>query len=95
MTIIRHFFGKGFCHYHLQDYQTAVTDFEHFIDFNQNQGYSYYLKGLSESKLDQDSIACQDFKIAWDLGVKEAKPALKQGCGIVALPNHRKFGVID
>ena len=85
------FFGKGFCHYHLQDYQTAVTDFEHFIDFNQKQGYSYYLKGLSELKLNQDSIACEDFKLAWDLGVKEAEPALKQECGIQAIPFNHKF----
>ena len=85
------FFGKGFCHYHLKEYQTAVNDFEQFIYFNQNQGYSYYLKGLSELKLNQDSIACEDFKLAWDLGVKEAKPALKKDCGIRALPNSHKF----
>lgn len=89
------FFGKGFCHYHLQDYETAVHDFEHFIDFNHKEGYSYYLKGLSELKLHQDSVACQDFMRAWDLGVKEAKPALKQGCGISALPDHRKFGSVN
>ncbi len=88
------FFGKGFCHYHLQDYETAVHDLEHFIDFNRDEGYSYYLKGLSELKLNQDSIACEDFKLAWDLGVKEAKPALEGECGIAQFSSQHKFGPV-
>jgi len=73
-------FGKGYCHYHLHQYQSAVEDFQHYIDLKESEGLPYYFKGLSELKLDQQQFACEDLKMASDLGIEQAESFIEKAC---------------
>jgi len=74
------YFNRGYCHYQLKKYRTAIHDFDLYLNYSNSDGMPYYFKGLSEMKLNYKISACKDLQKAYDLGIQEAEKPLLRNC---------------
>jgi ribosomal protein S12 methylthiotransferase accessory factor len=54
----------GFCHYKLDDYETAVTHFSRSIEVDPSQAIDFFNLGVNLRKLNRNDEAIHNFKIA-------------------------------
>ena len=71
---------RGEAKYYLQDYKAAIADFTDAITIDQGYAKAYYLRALSEIKLDQKTNGCIDLKKARELGYLESEKAIHTYC---------------
>jgi tetratricopeptide (TPR) repeat protein len=71
---------RGVCKYHTGDYAGALHDFNLNILVDGNDARSLYWRGRSKIALGKKDEACEDWKKARKMGVKEAKEEIKKNC---------------
>jgi tetratricopeptide (TPR) repeat protein len=63
-----------------QDYAGAVEDYSTSIELYPNDPETWYQRGLVKLQLGNKYDACFDFKRADELGLPEAKAAIRKNC---------------
>ena len=58
----------------------ALESYNHAIDINKDYGDAYFSRGMLYRYFKNNKKACNDFKLAHALGLKEAKTALDRYC---------------
>ena len=72
--------NKGNLNLILGNYEDAKKDFEICVQLHPNAGELRRYLGLAKQKLNDNIGACDDFRLAKELGDKEADNLLKQNC---------------
>ncbi|HOV55853.1 MAG TPA: tetratricopeptide repeat protein, partial [Bacteroidales bacterium] len=66
--------------YRIEDYQSALEDFNKAIELDNNYAIAYLNRGNTKEMLRDMSGACEDWKKAADLGISSAEMYHKQLC---------------
>jgi tetratricopeptide (TPR) repeat protein len=64
----------------IENFKSAIYDYSEAIRIKPKDGLAYYKRGVANQDA-KDNSACKDFKIAYSLGVDDAK-LLAEGCGV-------------
>ncbi|CAN5858797.1 hypothetical protein BH24BAC1_BH24BAC1_01340 [soil metagenome] len=74
------FMYRGYGHFQLQHYHTAIQDYEEALQAEAQNGYLHYLLGKAWGKLGDRRNACRSFVNAFNLGFNKAEQELRQEC---------------
>jgi tetratricopeptide (TPR) repeat protein len=61
-------------------YEGAIQDFNKAIDLDDHFGEAFFNRGAAEYNLNLRAPACEDWQIAYGLGVQEAKQMIEEHC---------------
>lgn len=71
---------RGFAKENIDDYEGALYDYNEAIQIDENHSVAYYNKGLLKLTKFHEPNGCLDLKKAANLGLEQAKNALKYYC---------------
>lgn len=74
------YFGIGNLHYHNEDFEEANGAYTLAIYYNEDFGEAYYQRGISNYRLHNIKLACQDLTEALSLGIEAAENAFLKIC---------------
>ncbi|PIB35172.1 hypothetical protein BFP72_07065 [Reichenbachiella sp. 5M10] len=74
------FFWVARASHHMGDFPKAKAAYNNAINLNKQYGEAYLYRGALKMQEDKKTGACQDFKQAKNLGIKEAEAAIKKYC---------------
>ena len=72
--------NRGQTKYDLEDYTGAISDLTKSIEIIPNNGWAYYIRGLSKQKIEDLNSACTDWKKAAELGETIAAELVTNNC---------------
>ena len=67
------YLGMAYCEQQLDLDMKAITNFSNYLQYNPSEGTVYYLKAVSELKVQDTLNACVDLTFAANLGIEEAR----------------------
>jgi tetratricopeptide (TPR) repeat protein len=72
---------RGLCFYERKEYDNSITDFSKAIQYDKNNFYVYYGRGLCYQSKGLKAQACSDFRKAADLGYVGLYDIIAKYCG--------------
>lgn len=74
------YFERGFVKAHLKKYEEAIEDFTKAIEINPNFAMAYYNRGGVKNLTGDTDGACNDWRKALSLGLKDVLYFINQNC---------------
>ena len=74
------YLNRGILRYKMKEYTLAIPDLQEAILLNPSCNYAYYFRALSYIESGKPDSSCIDLQKAFNSGIKEAEPYLKQFC---------------
>ncbi len=72
--------NRGILKSFLKDYEGAIQDFNKAIEFDERFGEAYFNRGAAKFNINKATDACEDWQIAYDLGVKQSEQMITVYC---------------
>jgi serine/threonine-protein kinase len=82
------YLNRGLAHFELEDYQTAMNDYNQALQINPNRADIYFNRGLSRIALGEYQEAISDFNQALKLNPEDAQIYLNRGYIRMQLGDH-------
>ena len=74
------YYFRGLAYNDLENYATAIEDFNKSIELNPNYGLAYSRRGSAKFNLNNKTGACADWNKAVELGYDKAQSLIDENC---------------
>lgn len=71
---------RGFSYLQINNYNSAILDFNKAILKDKNDGMLYYYRGFAKFNIGQKESGCKDLSKAGELGIEDAYEIIKENC---------------
>jgi tetratricopeptide (TPR) repeat protein len=79
---------RGVCNFNLKNYEEAIADFNLALILVPGYAEVYYFRGFCYKETQQDKLACDDWTMAYNLGLKKAMKLIIKHCEIEEKPKN-------